>query len=34
MQEQLLQVQEAYQAFKDLYLRLYEERVSKIAKER
>lgn len=34
MQEQLLQVQEAYQAFKDLYLHLYEERVSKIAKER
>lgn len=34
MQEQLPRVQEVYRTFKEIFLYLYEERVSKIAKER
>lgn len=34
MQEQLPRVQEVYRTFKEVFLYLYEERVSKIAKER
>lgn len=34
MQEQLPRVQEVYRTFKEVFLYLYEERVSKLAKER